>query len=270
LTIAIIPAVATVVAAAFAFFPNSCSAPSTGESATDDQPAAQEGGISFRIDPDLAEYRGGWEVAFDGPLPDTDDYPPGRPNYEQVYSWATARGAVDVGESHLRLLLENKGPDRVTIRSVNAKVVTRSAPIAVTDVISPSAGTNDLVALGFDLDSGDLVAAQPEKLGEGRNTDTSDMPFFSTKNVTLDPGESSDIKITTRTTECHCLYKFEVVLVKPDSTTTMEIGDMNGRPLEITGRAQSYDNTYENGQLGCMKYSLFATADRVIDCDRPA
>ena len=80
--------------------------------------------------------------------------------------------------------------------------------------MSPSAGTNDLVALAFNLDDGDLVKAQPEALGSGKQADTSNVPFFTSKNVTLDPGESTDVKITTRTTNCHCLYKFQIVVVK--------------------------------------------------------
>jgi hypothetical protein len=145
----------------------------------------------------------------------------------------------------------------VTIQSINT-----------TFVMSPSARTNDLVALGFDL-----VEAQPETLGSGRRADTSGLPFFSTKNVTLDPGESTDIKLTTQTDHCHCLYKLQIVIVKPDSTTTLDIGDVNGRPLAITALAQQYQDSYGNGQLGCMQRRLFhykpPEAKHMIDCSRP-
>lgn len=274
LTIAAIPAVATVIVGAFALFPRPDPQPqpqpNNTETSVDGGHVTQEDGVVFRIDPDLPEYRGGWWVAFDGPLPDTDDYPTGPPSYEKAYSWVSARGGVDVGESHLRMLLENNGQDRVTIRSINAKVIRRLEPIAVTDVVSPSAGTNDLVALAFDLDSGDLVVAQPEKLGAGRDTDTSEMPFFSTKNVTLDPGESADIKITTRAQDCHCLYTFVVEMVKPDATSTLEIGGTGGRPFAITGPAKRYATTYGNGQLSCMTSGLFESQNGVVDCNKPA
>jgi hypothetical protein len=213
-------------------------------------------------------------VAFEGPLPSTSDYPAGKPGYVQVYNWAKTRGAVDVEESHLRLLLQNNGPDMVTIRSINAQVTSRMNPIDTTVVVSPSAGTNDLVALGFNLDDGDLVSAQPEISAESSAADRSNLPFFSTKNVTLDSGETTDIKITARTAHCHCLYKFQVVVVKPDSTTTLDIGDANGRPLSITALAPQYQNSYENGQLGCTTYRLFHTktsyGSRLADCNRPA
>lgn len=275
LTLALVPAVASVLVGVFAWFPIPVPEPQPNntESTSVNPPAAHEAGIAFRLDPDLEEYRRGWDVVFDGPLPSTDDYPSGDPGYVEVYSWAKTRGAVDVGISHLRLLLENTGPDRVTIRSISAEVKSRQKPIDTTDVVSPSAGTNELVALAFDLDSGDLVSAQPEN-AEGSQADTSNLPFFSTKNVTLDPGETTEIKITTRTKECHCLYNFEVVVVKPDSTTTLEIGDMNGRPLAITARAPRYQNSYENGALGCGSSGLFyrktTGVGDLADCDRPA
>jgi hypothetical protein len=191
--------------------------------------------------------------------------------YTDVYSWAKTRGAVDVGQSHRRLLLQNSGSDRITIRSISAKVIERLSPIAVTYVQAPSAGTNDLVDLGFNLDSGDVVAAQPEKTGPaGSQADTSNLPFFSTKDVTLDPGESTDIKITARTAHCHCTYDFEVQVVKPNSTDTLEISDVNGRPLAITAPAEQYQNRYEDGQLACQSYSLFHMSGAMADCSRPA
>jgi hypothetical protein len=273
LTLAVIPAAASVLVGVFALLPSSDPdpQPNTNESTSGNSPVGHEAGIAFRVDTDLEEYAGGWDVAFEGPLPPTDDFPD-KPGYVEAYSWAKTRGGVDVDESYLRLLLQNNGPDRVTIRSISAQVISRMSPINTTYVKSPSAGTNDLVALGFNLDEGDLVSAQPETQGGGRRADTSNLPFFSTKNVTLDPGESTDVKITTRTEHCHCLYKFQVVVVKPDSTTTLDIGDVNGRPLSITARAPQYQNSYENGQLGCARPGLFHTevSGRGLECNRPA
>jgi hypothetical protein len=272
LMLVLVPAVASIIVALIAL-PKSCSGPHPDhpESASPGPPAAQQGGIAFRVDTDLEAYRGHWAVAFDGPLPPTNDFPTGKPRYTDVYSWAKTRGAIDVGQSHLRLLLQNNGSDRITIRSISAKVIERLRPITVTYVQAPSAGTNDLVDLSFNLDSGDVVAAQPENTGpEGSQADTSNLPFFSTKDVTLDPGESTDIKITTRTALCHCTYDFEVQVVKPNSTDTLEIGDVNGRPLAITAPAEQYQNRYEDGQLACQSYSLFRMNGAMADCSRPA
>ncbi|WP_165606819.1 hypothetical protein, partial [Mycolicibacterium iranicum] len=236
-------------------------------------PVAQEGGLSFRLEPDLDEYRYGWEVAFDGPLPSTDDYPAGDPGYPEVYSWAKARGAIDVDESHLRLLLQNDGTERVTVRSIKAVVTSRLKPIAATYVMSPGAGTNDIVALGFDLDDGDEVSAQPDIQGAAPEAGAN-LPFFSTKNITLDPGESTDVKITTRTTECFCEYRFDIEVVKPDSTNILQIGGEAGRPFAISARAPEYANRFENGMLSCGTYGLFyvktLSVGRTADCTKPA
>ncbi len=274
MTLAIIPAVASVIVGIFAIFPRPDPVPpKEGAAASAETSMTREGGISFRLETDLDEYSGGWEVAFDGPLPATDDFPEGKPRYAEVYSWAKTRGAIDVDESHLRLLLQNDGTDRVTIRSIAAVVTSRKSPLLTTYVMSPGAGTNEIVALGYDLDDGDVVAAQPDIEPKSSEADA-DLPFFSTKNITLDPGESTDVKITTRTTECLCLYKFEIVVVKPDATTTLEIGDENGDPLAISARVPEYANRYENGTLTCGEYGLFHVKDvstgRMADCSRPA
>ncbi|ABM15237.1 hypothetical protein [Mycolicibacterium vanbaalenii] len=270
LTLAIIPAVASVIVGIFAIFPRPDPAPPDESSSA---AATHEDGISFRLEPDLEEYSGGWQVVFDGPLPSTDDYPPGKPRYADVYSWAKTRGAIDVDESHLRLLLQNDGAERVTIRSINAVVTSRKAPLLTTYVMSPGAGTNEIVALGFNLDDGDLVSAQPDVEPKSAEAEA-DLPFFSTKNITLDPGESTDVKITTRTTECLCLYKFEIEVVKPDSTATLEIGDESGGPLAISAHVPRYANRYENGMLACGEYGLFyveaTSSGRMADCSRPA
>ena len=277
LTLACVPVVGTIIVAVIALVPKYFPGPEPpSPSPSPTAPLGHQGGVAFRVDTDVDAYRGHWAVAFDGPLPPVNDYPPGKPTYAQVYTWMKARGALDVGVSHLRLLLQNNGSERVTIRSISAKVIQRLRPVNATYVQAPSAGTNDLVDLGFDLDSGDLVAAQPEKSGpEASQADTSNMPFFSTKDVTLDSGESTDIKITTRTALCHCSYRFEVEMVKPDSTDTLDIADIDGHPFAITAQAAQYTKAYEEGLLGCGNSGLFRLTkdqfgDQIADCGQPA
>jgi len=234
--------------------------------ATSAGPAQQrDGDVSHRVESDLQAYEAGWTVAFEGPLPDTAQYPmvDGDFDYVGKLRWAKTRGAVDVGESHLRLYLQNDGAERVTIRGVSAKVIERVTPIAQTYLESPSAGLNELIQLDFDLDAGDEVEAGEAGVEPGADAE----PFFSTHNVTLDPGETTDFRITTRAAGCLCRYRFAVEIVTVDSTLTLEVGDSSGRPFAISGRAKSYDDRWLDAQLSCNAPGIVrVAADRTPDC----
>ncbi|MFJ4658870.1 hypothetical protein ACIP5Y_47005 [Nocardia sp. NPDC088792] len=122
---------------------------------------------------------------------------------------------------------------------------------------------NDVIDLAFDLNKGDLVPAVPEVDSTNKTAKSPDvaaMPFFSDKDATLDPRESIDMKLTTRTQTCFCLYSFEAVIITQDSTETMEIGDLGGRPFSITSRANSYVDKY-TAQNGCPQLGIYHVAN---------
>ena len=226
-----------------------------------------QGDIAFRVEPDFEFYEEGWRVAFDGPLPDTAQYPDtGASDYVPKVKWAKTRGAIDIGESHLRLYLQNKGIERVTIRAVSAQVTERLDPLAQTYMEAPSAGVNEIIHLEFDLDSGDVVPAI-KGTADGSAPSADAKPFFSTRNVTLDPGETADFRLTAKSTRCLCKYRFELEIVKVDSTLKLEVGDSAGRPFAITGPAQSYVDRWTDGGLACQRPSIVRTeADGTADC----
>jgi hypothetical protein len=231
---------------------------------------SSQGGVAFRVEPDLAAYNPGWRAAFDRPLPAIADYPPAQYDYVAKLKWAKARGATDVEESHLRLYLQNDGADRVTLRAINAEVVERSTPVNVTFFEAPSAGLNDLIDLSFDLDSGDSVAAVEAAANAEAPSKGGETSFFSTKNVTLDPGETTDIRLTTTTRRCLCRYRFVLEIVKVDSTLRLEVGDSAGRPFVISGRSPDYVDRWMDGGLACSKAGVFpADAAGSPDCSSP-
>ncbi len=223
--------------------------------------------IAHRIERDLDAYEDGWSVAFEGPLPATSQLPSNR-TYVSLLEWAVARGAVDVRDSHLRLYLENNGADRVTIRAIRAKVVERLAPVSRTFLRAPSAGANELIQLQFDLDSGDIIPASTVVSAPSAPTTRID-PFFSKNNVTLDPGETIDMQLHVSTRTCFCRYRFELEVVRADSTVTLEVGDNAGRPFAITAQSESYVERYFDGVLACQKPGLFrGDASGKVDCSR--
>ena len=224
-------------------------------------------GVSFRLERDWEEYRIGWSAAFEGPLPESSQLPTATA-YVDKLRWAMARGAVDIEDSHLRLYLQNDGADRVTIRAIRAKVVERLAPISQTFLRAPSAGANELIPLLFNLDKGDSVAASTPVSVRGSPT-TSLESFFAKNNVSLNPGETTDIQIGVSSHSCYCRYKFEVEIIKVDSTLTLEVGDSAGRPLTITAQSPTYSDRWYDGSLACSRSGLFRGDDKgAVDCTK--
>lgn len=263
--LAAIPAVAGIVAAVVSVLPES-DASLPPQPAGNAQPPTASAGIAFRVDRDFDVYSDGWQAAFETALPSTTQLPE-KLDYVSLLEWALARGAVEVGQSHLRLYLENDGRERVTVRNIKAKVVERSEPISQTLLTAPSAGVNELVDLRFDLDSGDLVQALTPA---SPDDDTELQPFFLAKNISLEPTESTDIQLTVSTHSCFCRYFFEVEFVKADSVATLQIGDPSGRPLTISALAQDYSQRFSDGTLTCQIEGLFAESpEGEVDCTEP-
>ena len=260
LLLALIPAVTAIVVAIVTINANNDSGPPSA--------AAPHGpDVTLRVDRDVDGYDDGWEVAFDGELPSGSDAATSGGS-ESLYQWAATRGAVDVRLSHFRLYVENNRDTRLTIRDVRARVEKRRPdPIAQTLVRSPSAGANELVGLLFPLDREDVVDAQtpsqdalPQPTGK----------FFGTKNITLDPGETIDLKLIVTARECFCRYLFELDILVASSRQTIEVRDDAGDLFATTGPSASYDEQWENGSLGCNRSGLFEVKASGLDCTRPA
>lgn len=207
--------------------------------------------VSHRIEKDFDAYDDGWSVAFAGPLPSTAQRPVNA-RYPALLQWAAARGAIDVTDSHLRLFLQNDGTERVTIRAIRAKVVERLAPVTETFLKAPSAGSNELIELLFDLDRDDVIAASTP-ISIPSSPTTALESFFSGNDITLDPGETIDMKLGVSTRTCFCRYRFELEIVRADSNVILDIGDDAGRPFEITALSNTYVNQYLDGGLACSK-----------------
>lgn len=228
-----------------------------------------ESDLGIKIDRDIDGYRGGWTVAFDGALPKATGLP-AKSDYQAAAEWAFTRGAVDVALGHLRLDLANRGAQRLTIRALRAHVIDRSPPIDKTSLNAPSAGANSLVSLLFDLDAGDVVEAQtasrdPLPKPQG--------PYFAANDVTLDPGETIDLKLSVVARTCYCRYNFEIEVVKDLATQNYEVGDAFGRSFAITGFVRDYGASWMYGYLACKDNGIWRVkpgGDVLPDCSHPA
>jgi hypothetical protein len=220
-----------------------------------------------RIDRDDDLYSDGWEVAFDRDLPNGSDASLSEGS-ESLLQWALTRGAVDVGQSHLRMYVENNSDTRLTIRQIRAIVEKRQPTLTQTLVRSPSAGANELVQLLFALDAGDVVdAAVPsqDRLLEPAGQ------YFTTKDITLDAGETIDLKLTVTARTCLCQYRFVLDILKANTHQEIEVRDETGDDFVITGPSARYGAEWESGSLGCNKRGLFPVdSSGAIDCARKA
>ena len=225
--------------------------------------AAGGGGLEVRIDRDLDAYHEGWNVAFDEPLPPGGDAATsdGR---ETLLDWATTRGAVDVGRSSFRLYLDNDGDERLTVREMRARVERRDEPISATLLVAPAAGANDLVELFFPIAATDVVDA--ETVSEDAYPRPTGQRYFDEHNISLDPGETIDLKLIVTADGCTCHYVLELEILVGGSRQVVEVRDEVGELFAITARADRYEDQWEDGTLGCNRSELVPVTSSGIDC----
>jgi len=97
------------------------------------------------------------------------------------------------------------------------------------------------------------------------------LQFFAEKNITLDPGETTDVKLDVFAKRCYCQYRFEIEMIRANSITTVEANGILGRPLMISGPADAYSDYWYDGRLACRKTGVFrADSSREVDCSANA
>jgi hypothetical protein len=268
--LALIPAITAILIAVLTIVTKSDSSSSSAHSSSSAPPATQaESDLGIRVDRDVNAYSGGWNAAFDGTLPKSTGLPTAS-DYEAALAWASTRGSVDVGLSHLRLSLVNRGAQSLTVRAIRAQVLNRASPLDKTLLNAPSAGARSLVSLLFNLDAGDVVEAQtasPDPFP------TSQGPYFATHDVSLDPGETIELKLTVTTRTCYCQYNFEIEVVRNLAVEKFEVLDPFGRNFAITAFAKAYGASWVYGDLACEDNGIWGVkpgGGLAPDCSHPA
>jgi len=134
-----------------------------------------------------------WSLAFAGDLPSVAlEIEGGEHTGAEVYAWLTSHGAVDVGETRLRVTVRGLAEETVVVRNIRA-VTERTPPYSGTLVHCPTAGANAATLLVFDLDEGAPKAWQWRE--DGGREQVGSNPFFEYNNVTLARGEVHDFVI---------------------------------------------------------------------------
>jgi hypothetical protein len=144
--------------------------------------------LRVRAQYDVDRYGDGWSMATSETI-DARSAPPRGSSCEDARRWVTESKGALVGETWLRLLLEGRRSGGITITSIRARSIDRDVPYSGSSIVCPSAGAEENVGIGFNLDSPSPVARSLDT--EGNLGD----PYFSQHSITLAKGET--ITLTT-------------------------------------------------------------------------
>lgn len=151
-----------------------------------------------------------WTLAFAGDLPSVaPEIEGGEHTGGEVYAWLTSHGAVDVGETRLRVTVRGLAEETVVVRNIRA-VTERTPPFSGTLVHCPTAGANAATLLVFDLDEETPRAWEWRE--DGGRTRVGSTPFFEHNNVTLARGEVHDFVIVGCANEFLVRWRLELDL----------------------------------------------------------
>ena len=178
--------------------------------------------------------RAPWGVALPGTLPDPAQFEARRDVGERdAYDWLQSVGAVDHGETKLRLFLVGNGDAPVLIRSMRV-VSSRHEPYRATLVECATAGALSSTMLLFDLDDeapAAWEAVQPEFELPSR---VGNAPYFDRTTIELAPGEHHDLLIVGTANRFRVEWSLEVDVMVQGTKTTIHVDD-NGKPFTTNG-----------------------------------
>jgi hypothetical protein len=149
-----------------------------------------------------------------------------RGSCEDILRRLDEEGAVDVGESYLRVSVQGLHDSPVVIQDISARIVRRHEPIAHTIVSCPLEGQIDVISLGFDLD-------EPEPMARQYENDEFGAPYFGASAIRVDRGEPIEIDVIAVTEKCYCEWTMELVAIVDGEEETFVLDD-NGQPFRTS------------------------------------
>jgi len=140
---------------------------------------------------------GAWKLALPLPLSKQQLQRIKTRDPRELHGWLTQHcGALDCGQTELRLDLQGRSAIPAVITNIRVKVVTCAEPATGALVKSPSAGAVSSVALGFDL-TDNAQAPAVEVVVDGAATWSSE-PYFGAKEISLNKDEPFVVVILAR------------------------------------------------------------------------
>ncbi len=143
-------------------------------------------------------------------------------------SWFHENGWVHAADTRVQLVLEGNQDGSVRILGMRP-IKDCSEPLDGTLFREPSAGQDDSVLLGFDLDEPD---PRPRELDMASLTLGED--YFDSRTVSLDRGEEQTFEISGLTGEHYCEFTLELTVLDARNETVTQVISDDGEPFRVT------------------------------------
>lgn len=173
-----------------------------------------------------------WELALptDEALP--QHVPPDKRTYVPLYRLLRQQGAADFKRTTVKLLVENRSEQPLTITSIKVHRGEVSEPYSAGWVRYPPAGAAGAIVLDFLLDDD-----QPEAWSAAyedsieRLVRTGSRPYFDDHVITLPPGESQSLLVTGRAESVRCSWSLQIEVVQVGKRRIVDVVPEDGALL---------------------------------------
>ncbi|MFH8575788.1 helix-turn-helix domain-containing protein [Streptomyces zaomyceticus] len=161
--------------------------------------------------------------------------PPPPPEAADARSWAAARGAVDGGETLVRVSVQGKGAAAVVLQALHVRVVERGAPLpwAAYRMDDGCGGAVTPRRFAVDLDRPRPVARALDGYDasgqEGRTLPAVSFPYK------VSAAEPEELLIHAGAAKCDCRWYLELEWSSEGRRGTVRVGDEDGAPFRTSG-----------------------------------
>ncbi|RSS38966.1 XRE family transcriptional regulator, partial [Streptomyces sp. WAC08241] len=164
-----------------------------------------------------------------------DRTPPPPPEAADARGWAAARGAVDGGETLVRVSVQGRGAAAVVLQALHVRVVERGAPLpwAAYRMDDGCGGAVTPRRFEVDLDRPRPVARALDGYDasgqEGRTLPAVSFPYA------VSAAEPGELLVSAGTAACDCRWYLELEWSSEGRRGTVRIGDEDGAPFRTSG-----------------------------------
>jgi hypothetical protein len=184
------------------------------------------------------DVSGGWAVAFSS----TDglrDIPGRRISSRDVHDMLMRYGAADYETTRFRLHLENTSKETVDIRNIRIVKTVQAAALSAAYAYYTPAGESRVRYLRYRLDDPAPEAWEMSlDYGSREWRQVEEAPYFSTKRISLQPGETSEFHISAAAKSVYCEWHLVIDFLVAGKIRSFVL-DNHGSPFRTSGQPQS-------------------------------
>lgn len=175
-----------------------------------------------------------WSVVFPGKTECLNKIQGKRMRGNVLHAHLIKLGAVDHGETRVRIRLRARTQAPVLVKQIMA-CAAKSAPIEGTKITHPTAGVSDSILLLVDFDDDNVILPVWEAVEEGFELKRTDQhPFFSRKQLTLSSGNYETLIIVGKTNRYSVNWSLKIDYVVNGKQGSIHV-DNHGLPFSTSG-----------------------------------